>query len=271
VTIAARCAAVLLAVVACRAKSPPEQGASVVSPDATSDAAPPDAASPDAGVDASVDAGAVAREAFPNARIRLKLHFHAPALPERTIEQTIWLSGTRFHVRDDAGRDLHEILGDVTYPRGLGLPATTMEEIMDRKDAARREPKGATDVFGDLASDAGWIAPAGGTPWAKSAGELAPIARQVLSGDRTPELTRAVEVTRLGRTATQYDDVIEVQEHGRALRTEVVRVMAPPYLLLDDRRDAETASYYYVREVLALDEGVVTDADVTPPSPGPSP
>jgi hypothetical protein len=245
VTIAARFVAVAVAVaaVACRAKSPPEQGASVVSPDANPDA------SPDASDAASPDASVVAHEEFPNARIRLKLHFHAPALPERTIEQTIWLSGTRFHVRDEAGRALYEILGDVTYPRGLGLPATTMEEIMDRKAAARRKPSAPTDIYGDVASN------------------TAPIARQVLSGDRTATFTRGGEVTRLGRKATEYKGAIEVQENGRPMKTDVLRVVASPYVLFDEARDSQIADFYYVREVVALDEGVVTDADVTPPSP----
>jgi hypothetical protein len=261
VTTAARFAAVALAlaVFACRAKSPPEQGASVVSPDAK----------PDASTDASesADGPLAAIEEFPNARIRLKLRFQSPAADERTIEQTIWLRGSRFRVRDEAGRSLNEILGDVTAPRGLGKPARTMEEIMDRDDASRKKAPGVTDLYGDVASGAGLVVRWTDKPWAKSARDMAPIARQALSGDLTATFTRGGEVTRLGRKATEYKGVIEVQENGRAMKSNVVRVAAPPYLLLDDTRDASIEDFYYVREVLALDEGVVTDADVTPPSP----
>jgi hypothetical protein len=97
---------------------PPDQGAPVpvpvtATPDATSDE-------------------------LPNARVRLRLHSRGPAVGEHTIEQTIWLRGSRFRVR----------LGDA--PR-------TMEEIMDRKSAALRPPPGPTDIYGDLAGDTAWI------------------------------------------------------------------------------------------------------------------
>lgn len=209
-------------------------------------------------------------EELPNARIRLRLHFRAPALPERDIEQTIWLHGSKFRVRDEAGRSFYEVLGDVTYPRGLGLPATTMEEMMDRRSAAKRAPSGVTEVYGDLESGAGLVVPSVGEPWAKDAVALVPLARQVLAGDRVSTLGRAGGVKRLGRDATEHKGEVEVEENGAERRNTVVRVVAPPYLLLDDVRDAELADHYYVREVLALDEGVVTDADVTPPPP-PSP
>lgn len=256
-TTAARLAAVTLAFVACRAKSPPEQGASVVTPDAK----------PDASSDASASTDAVARAEFPNARIRLTLRFQAPAQAERTIEQTIWLSGSRFRVRDHAGRAVNDILGDVTAPRGLGKPARTMEEIMDRDDAARKPPPGVTDLYGDLATGAGVVVRWSDKPWAKPALDLAPIARQVLSGDRTASLARRGEVTRLGREATEYTGAIEVVENGRPMKSNVVRVVDPPFLLLDDTRDAEIDDYFYVREVVALETDVVTDADVSPPSP----
>jgi hypothetical protein len=267
VTSAARFAAVVLTVVACRAKSPPEQGASVVTPDANPDASTdasevvsPDANSPDA-------AGATAREDFPNARIRLRLHFQASGLTERKIEQTIWLRGSKFRVRDEVGRDLYEVLGDVTYPRGLGLPATTIEAIMDRNEAAERKPTGTTDVYGDLATDVGLIVQTRAKPWSKPAHDLAPLARQVLVGDRVAALVRVGDVKRLGRNATEYKGEVEVEEKGEKRRNVVVRVVAPPFLLLDDVRNAKVAEHYYVREVLAIDEGVVTDADLAPPKP----
>lgn len=230
--------------------------------------AKPDA-SIDANADASPDAGADATSVaeFPNARIRLKLRFEAPGLSERTIEQTIWLSGTRFRVRDEAGRAVNDILGDVTSPRGLGKPARTMEDFMDREDAARKHAPGVTDLYGDLATGAGVVARWSDKPWPKSAQELAPVARQVLSGDRTAWLARTGEVTRLGRKATEYKGAVEVEENGHAMKSNVVLVVDPPFLLLHDTRDAGIEDFYYVREVVSLDTGVVTDADLAPPSP----
>ena len=209
----------------------------------------------------------MSRDEFPNARLRLRLRWQAPALPEHTVEQTIWLRGSKFRVRDEAGRPLYEILGDVTAPRGLGLPARSMEEIMDRRAAARRPPVGVTEVFGDLASGEGWVVATGSPRWAKPASELAPIARQVLAGDRAAGLDRRSAVTRLARAATEYHGVVEVQEDGAPQHVAVVRVIDPPFLLLDDVRDAGSADHYYIREVVVLDQGVVTDADLAPPSP----
>jgi hypothetical protein len=264
-------AAVTLAVMAswwsaaCRSPSP--------SPSSKS---PPDRGSDQGATvttDASTDASAAAtRDQLPNARIRLRLHFQAAALPERDIEQTIWLHGSRFRVRDEVGRDVYQQLGDITYPRGLGLPATTMEEIMDREAEARRKPYGVTEVYGDLANDAGVVIPAVGKRYEGPASKLAPLARQVLAAADDPRLAalaRAGDVTRLGRAAVEYKGEVEVDENGAKRRNTVVRVVAPPYLLLDDVRNAELADHYYVREVVALDEGVVTDADVTPPPAAP--
>ena len=217
--------------------------------------------------DASREANAVASgDDLPNARLRVRLRWQAPSLPERTVEQTVWLRGSRFRVRDEAGRPLHEILGDATAPRGLGLPARTMEEIMDRDAAARRPPAGVTEVFGDLASDQGWVYPVGRARWARPAHELVPIAMQVLARDRTANLQAHGAVTRLGRTATEYRGVVDIQEGGAVQHSAVVRVIDPPFVLLDEVRDAgNPADHYYVREVVALDVGVVGDADLSPP------
>jgi hypothetical protein len=217
------------------AKAPPDQGASVTADD------------------------------FPNVRVRLRLRSQSAALPERTIEQTIWLRGPRFRIRDEAGRDLHQILTDVTAPSGLGHAPRTLEEIMDRRSAARRPPAGATEIFGDLASDAAWNYAPGSSPWSQPAHELAPIARQPLAGDRAVGLTAGAAATHLGRTATEYRGQLQVVEAGASRRNAVVRLIAPPFLLLDDVRDAGNANHFYIREVIALDLGVVTDADLARP------
>lgn len=202
---------------------------------------------------------------FPNARVRLRLHSKTPAVDERTIEQTIWLRGSRFHIRDEAGRHASEILADVTAPGGLGDAPRTMEEIMDRESAARRPPSGPTDIYGDLATDTAWIHRRKDAPWSRPARELVAIARQPLAGDRAAGLTPGATSTLLGLSATEYRGSLEVTEDGRSRSNAVVRQLAPPFLLLDDVRAADNPGHFYVREVIALDLDVVTDADVLRP------
>lgn len=203
---------------------------------------------------------------LPNARIRLRLHSAAPVIGERTIEQTLWLRGSRFHVRDEAGRHASEILADVTAPAGLGDAPRTMEEIMDRKAAARRPPRAPTDIYGDLADDTAWIYRQNDKPWEKPAREVVVLARQVLADQRTDGLTAGATSTVLGRAATEYRGEVEVTEDGNARKNAVLRLAAPPFLLLDDVRDAGNPGHFYVREIVELELDVVTDEDLAPPS-----
>jgi hypothetical protein len=208
---------------------------------------------------------------YPNAHIVLRLAQRAPITPDRDEELEIWLSGTRFRVRDPHGRRSTEIVADATAPRGLGAPARTIEDMMDRHSAASAgRPAGppagrATDLFGDLATDEAWVFPSSGEPWATSARKLAPIAEQVLAGDRADGLTQIGPATRLGRAGVEYRGVVTGDDAGVRFENRIVRVIAPPFVLLDDARNAGTGSSSYVREIVALDEGTVRDADVTPP------
>lgn len=180
------------------------------------------------------------------------------------IEQTIWLDGTRFRVRDEAGRDLYEILGDATARRGLGLPAKSMEDIMDRRKAASRPSPGPTEIYGNLADDVGWVYPPRAARWAKPARELAPVATQILAVDRPGSLNAAGAVTRLGRPATEYRGVVTVDDDGQRFDSAIDCVVALPFLLHDQVRDPGSAEHYYTREVLDLAPGAVTAADLEP-------
>lgn len=202
---------------------------------------------------------------FPNVRARLRLTSRAPEIPERVIEQTIWLDGTRFRVRDEVGRDLYEILGDATARRGLGLPAKSMEDIMDRRKAATRPSPGPTEIYGNLADDVGWIYPPRGARWAKPARELVPIATQILAIDRPGGLGSAGTAIRLGRPATEYRGMVTVDEDGQRFDSAIDCVIAQPFLLYDQVRDPGSAEHYYIREVLDLAPGAVTAADFEPP------
>jgi hypothetical protein len=210
-------------------------------------------------------------QGYPNVHVKLRLSQRAPAIPPRDEELEIWLSGTRFRVRDPRGRRSAEILADATAPRGLGAPARTMEDMMDRFDAAsagRTAPP--TELFGDTATDAGWVFPSRGEPFETSARKLAPVAEQILAGNKADGIARVGAVTRLGRAGTEYRGAVTGTDDGVAFENLVVRVIAPPLVLLDDARNAGTGSSSYVREIIALDEGSVTDADVTPPAVDPA-
>lgn len=206
---------------------------------------------------------------YPNVHVVLRVEQRASSTPPRSAQMEIWLKDRRFHVRDLAGRPPHEIILDVTSPRQLGMPARTIEEIMDRHAEALAPPRNQppTDLYGDLESDDGRIYPSGRKPWAKPASELAPVAEQVLAQDKMVGLQVGATSTQLDRTSTEYRGTVTVTEDGEPYENTVVRVIAPPYLLFEDTRNAANAEMSYVREVLALEEGTVTDADVTPPVP----
>lgn len=203
---------------------------------------------------------------FPNVHARLRVSQKAPSLTRRDDELEIWLDGSRFHVRDHGGRGPGELLDELAAPRGLGVPARTMEAIMDRNTAARRKPEAPTDLYGDLATGDGWVFESPLPPRPMSAASLLPAATQILGADAADGLTRAGEVTRLGRAATEYRGTVEVTEDGARHQNAVVRVIAAPYVLLDETRSAASAEHFYIRELIALDEGAATDADLTPPA-----
>lgn len=205
---------------------------------------------------------------FPSVHARLHLVLAQPGVPNLEVDVDIWLRGQRFHVRDSRGRSPSQILGDLSYHRGMGTPLRTMEEIMDRESAVQREPYGTTELYGDLATGRGLVVQPLRDPWPKSATELAPAATQLLADGRLAGLTPGPEVDHHGRKAIAYRGAIEGEEDGHPYRTELTRLVARPYVLLDEARDtAIPQSLYLVREVVLLEEGVVTDADVTPPAP----
>ena len=206
---------------------------------------------------------------YPNVHARLRIAQRAPSIPPRDSELEIWLSGTRFHVRDLAGQPIQDLLGDVTAPRQLGVPARTIEDMMDRHaEAQHRDASPApTELFGDLATDDGWVYPSSGERRQLRATRLAPVAEQILARDKANGLQHGAPSTRLGRAGTEFRGVVTVTEDGEPYQNDVTRVIAPPYLLFEDLHDAAHPGMSYVREIIAIDEGTVTDADVTPPAP----
>jgi hypothetical protein len=200
---------------------------------------------------------------FPNVHARLRVQQRQPGIPDRELELEIWLAGTRFRVRDAGGRAAYEIVGDVTAPRGLGMPVREVEDMMDRASAAYAGP--ATELYGDLATGEGWVYPPAGERWPKPARELAPAAAQILAGDQATGLEIVGPEPRLGRHATAYRGQVAVSADGVPRHNEVRRVIAAPYLLYEAAHDAEADEVSYRRELVALDEGGASDTDLTPP------
>jgi len=210
-----------------------------------------------------------ARE-YPNAKVRLRLSRKGPALPVRESYMDIWTKGTRFRVRDESGRDVASILGDISAARGLGAAPHSMEEIMDiwAQSHMGEATPGATELYGDLATGKGLVYRRGQAAWPIAADTLAPSAEQILVGGLDKQLELRRRVIHLGRPSTEYHGFLEGKDQGMPYKSEVTRVVLPPYLLFSSVCDAQNADYWYTREVVSLDEGAVTDLDLTPPESG---
>ena len=209
----------------------------------------------------------VTQPRFPNVHARLRLTQRQPATPQRDTDVEIWMKGSRFRIRDHSGRRFEEIEADLTAPRGLGAPARSMEDFMDRNAAARQSAKPPTDLYGDTATGDGWIFRQNAAPRSQPAADLLAAAEQILAQGKDAGLQPAGTTTLLGRAATEYRGVVAVTEDATHHQNDVHRVIAPPYLLLEELHDTSVPNLSYRREVLSLEEGAVTDADVTPATP----
>lgn len=192
---------------------------------------------------------------FVNVHARLRVEQRQPGIPDRARVLQIWLAGSRFRVRDPAGRAVHEIVGDVTAPRGLGLPVRELEDIGDGPPS---------ELGGDLATGEGWVQGPFGDRWSQPAAELAPAALQIFAGDKAAGLTAAGIEVRHGRRGLVYRGTVGVRADDRVRYNRIHRVIAPPYLLFETAHDTEVEALSYQRELIALEDGAVTDADLAP-------
>jgi hypothetical protein len=193
---------------------------------------------------------------YPNVHVRLHLSQHMPDSPPRKNEIEVWLKDTRFRVRELTGRRLDEILADATAPRQLGAPLRTI--------AGQTTPP--TELYGDLVTGEGWVVRPDLPPAPVRATMLAPVAEQILAHGKAHGLQGTRPSTRLGRFSIAYRGRIHLSSDGEQVHNMVIRVISPPYILLDDAHNTSNSEQAYVREVTALEEGTVTDAEVTPPS-----
>ena len=201
---------------------------------------------------------------YPNVRARLQLTLLHPTLPVRRSDMAIWLKGTRFRVRDEAGRHVAAILDDVAAPRGLGAPVRSLEEAMDIWSQSPDGRSSATELYGDRASAEAWVRRGDQPPWPMPADELAAVAEQILAGGLDARLQAQGPVTRLGRQAMEYRGVLRGEDQAGAYDSEVTRIVSPPYLLLSEVRNARNAGHARTLEVIALEEGACSDADLMP-------
>jgi hypothetical protein len=202
---------------------------------------------------------------YPNVKARVRLLLATPPLPQRENYMDIWLKGTRFRVRDESGRDVSTIIGDLTSSHGLGSSPRSIEEMMDISSQSRITDTEPTELYGDLATKQGLVYSQGEDPWPIDAAKLAPAAEQIIAGDLDEQLEPRGEVIHLSRPSTRYHGVLEKDDDGIPSKREVTRIVSLPYLLFSNVRDSQDVDHYYTREVVTLNEGSVDDSDLTPP------
>ena len=200
---------------------------------------------------------------YPNARLRLRRTTHAPNAPDTDAALMLWLSGSRFRLRDEAGRSYPAILADVAPGRGLGVAARSIEDQMDAwSEAGRFWPP--TEIYADLTADRATVVESGGQPWSIAAQRLAGLADEVFSQALAPDAELVSRTSHLGRPCDEYRFAIVGEEDGVPYRSEVRWWVAGPYLLRREVEDAAGGRRRAMTEVLELVEGVVTDDDLQP-------
>lgn len=203
-----------------------------------------------------------ARE-FPNVRLRLRRTIRAPGAPDTDTTVVLWLNGSRFRLRDEAGRSYPDLLADITSGRGFGRSARTLEDFMDAWTAADRS-RPPTEIYADLATDRATVVESGGPAWPIDAGRLAGLAGQVFTDERELDLEPIGHTRRLGRDCAEYRFAIEGEENGVPYRSEERWLVSSPYLLRRVVDDLPARRLRAVTEVVELLEGVVTEDDVAP-------
>ena len=177
------------------------------------------------------------------------------------------MKGTQFRVRDESGRDAASILSDLSASRGLGSPPESIEEIMDvwsQSQGANEADFGPTELYGDMATNKGWVRRGKQDVWPLAAEKLAAAAEQILVGRIEPDWKVGEEVTCLGRVCKEYSGFLKGEERGVRFKTAVTQIISGPYVFSSIVRDLSNEDHYYSREIVALDEGVTTEEDLMP-------
>ena len=202
---------------------------------------------------------------YPNVRARLRRTRTAPGTRPSETTLTIWLRDSAFRVRDETGRPYSDVVGDVRSARGFGNTPRTMEEFMDASEWSRRTPgRPATELYGDLDLDEGAVSEAGQEAWQVGPAVISPVAAQLLSDGREAGLDPVSTTTYLGRPCAEYRFTVTGDEDGVPYRSQVCSLVSGPFVLRREVRDVRIEELTAVTEVVELEEGTVTDADLTP-------
>ncbi|GLZ76180.1 hypothetical protein Afil01_09870 [Actinorhabdospora filicis] len=193
-----------------------------------------------------------------NVRAKLTRGRKFPALRDLSAAQTVWWLGEQFRFRDESGRPVSEVLADVTAPRGFGSTPRSLEGIMD----TFLDLKGVTEVYGDRAKGTGIIIDSQGRRRAVDASVILPLAAQLFAED-LKGLTPGARSKILGRDTVAYAKTLTGSDEAGSFRQEQKLTVAGTYVLLRETAAGRASAR---TEVTALDEGVVTAADVTPPA-----
>ncbi len=204
---------------------------------------------------------------YPNVRVKLVRYRSAPGVPDLVAPLWIWLSDQRFRIRDGSGRPFHELIRDVTEPRGFGRLPRSIEDFMDAGDEARSPRPAPSEFYGDRTSGTGVLIEPGQVRQSLSAAVAAPVAEQFLATTADPA-AESVVGTRLGRPVREHRRVVEGQDGDHRFRTEVTEMVGFPYILERRIRDAAGAEDSALRvrvEITELAENVVGADDLTVP------
>lgn len=191
-----------------------------------------------------------------NVRARMLVTRNVSGTPGAEARLTLGWLGDRFHVRDESGRTFHDVGADVLEARGLGVVPRTIEDLMN----AELPLKGRMDCFGSLGTAEGTVTEPWGQRWKARTERLAPVAGQIfpvgLDGLRPAGRERFLD-----RECAAYVLRREGSDGGLPYRSRVRLLVSGPYVLLREVTD-EAGPMRLRAEVTALDEGVVTEADV---------
>ncbi len=191
---------------------------------------------------------------WPSARVRLLRRTAAPAAPSREDVITVWLDGSRLRLRDDSGRPFPDVLEEVTSPRGFGRATRSLEDLMGAWTPAPTAPR-PTDILVDRGSDQTVVSEGGGEPWRIPVGSTDALADLVLTRGRERSLDPVGHEQLLGRDCLDYRFRLEGDEETIPFATEVRWLVAGPYLLRRELRDADNPGRWLTSEVVELVEG----------------
>lgn len=200
---------------------------------------------------------------YPNVHARLRRVHTAPGIRPVTAILSMWLRREAFRIRDETGRWYSEIMDDVRAERGFGATPRTIEDFMDASArAGQATDRGVTDLYGDLETGEGTVREAGRSPWPVDPSVLVPVAAQLFVDGRESDIQPTSTTTCLGRPCTEYRFTLTGREGATPYRSAVRWLVSGPFVLYREVRDEDIDELSTVTEVVALDEGAVTDSDL---------